>query len=168
MYVYITFGHLKQCIPRWCQRNVFIFHWNSSPLHILPPLSRHTDIVIKQQQKAKNSAMSTSELTLSLRAKCKSFHVLKHRDSHGTHEVYLSFYLSIYGSTALVDLGRFFSFLIYTQSVRLLGRWISPAQGRYLHTVQHKHKINAHWHSCLEWDSNPPSQRLSERRQFMP
>jgi hypothetical protein len=28
----------------------------------------------------------------------------------------------IYGSTALVDLGRFFNFLIYTQSVGLLGR----------------------------------------------
>jgi hypothetical protein len=41
--------------------------------------------------------------------------------------------LSIYGSTALVDLGRFFSFLICTQSVGLLGRGISPSQGRYLH-----------------------------------
>jgi hypothetical protein len=36
-----------------------------------------------------------------------------------------SIYLSIYGSTALVDLGRFFSFLIYTQSTGLLGRGIS-------------------------------------------
>jgi hypothetical protein len=43
-------------------------------------------------------------------------------------------HLSIYGSTALVDLGRFFSFLIHTQSVGLLGRGISPSQGRYLHT----------------------------------
>jgi hypothetical protein len=38
-----------------------------------------------------------------------------------------SIYLSIYGPTALVDLGRFFSFLIYTQSVRLLGRGISQS-----------------------------------------
>jgi hypothetical protein len=30
--------------------------------------------------------------------------------------------LFAYGSTALVDLGRFFSFLIYTQSVGILGR----------------------------------------------
>jgi hypothetical protein len=36
--------------------------------------------------------------------------------------IYLSIYLSIYGSTALVDLGRFFSFLIYIQSIGLLGR----------------------------------------------
>jgi hypothetical protein len=40
----------------------------------------------------------------------------------------------IYGSAALVDLGRFFSFLIYTQQVILLGRRISPSQGRYLRT----------------------------------
>jgi hypothetical protein len=61
-------------------------------------------------------------------------------------------YLSIYGSTALVDLGRFFSYLIYIQSVRLLGRGISSSQGFYLHTGQHKHRINGHRHPCLEWD----------------
>jgi hypothetical protein len=32
-----------------------------------------------------------------------------------------------------------FNFLIYTQSVGLLGRGISQLQGRYLHTEQHKH-----------------------------
>jgi hypothetical protein len=37
-----------------------------------------------------------------------------------------------------------------------------PSQGRYLH----KHKINADIHACLDWDSNPRSQRSSERRQF--
>jgi hypothetical protein len=36
-----------------------------------------------------------------------------------------------------VDLGRFFSFLIYTQSVGLLGQGISPSQGRYLHIDIH-------------------------------
>jgi hypothetical protein len=51
-------------------------------------------------------------------------------------------FLSIYGSRALVYLGRFFSFLIYTQPVGLLGRRASPSQGRYLHTEQHKHRIN--------------------------
>jgi hypothetical protein len=43
-----------------------------------------------------------------------------------------------------VDLGRFFHFLIYIQSLGLLGRGIIPSQGRYLHTEQHKHRINAH------------------------
>jgi hypothetical protein len=79
-----------------------------------------------------------------------------------------SIYLSICGSTALVDLGRFFRFLIYTQPVGLLARGISPSQGRYLHTEQHKHIINAHRHLCLEWDSNPRSQCSNERRWFMP
>jgi hypothetical protein len=57
-----------------------------------------------------------------------------------------------------------FSFLILRQSVGLLGRGISPSQGRYLH----KHRINADKHPCLEWVSNPWFQRSSERKQFMP
>jgi hypothetical protein len=55
---------------------------------------------------------------------------------------------------------------LYT--VGLLGRVFGPSEGRYLHTEQHKHKINAHRHPCLQWDSNPLSQRSSERRQSMP
>jgi hypothetical protein len=57
---------------------------------------------------------------------------------------------------------------IYVQSVGLLGQGISQSQGRYLHTEQNKHRINAHRHPCLEWDSNQRSQCSSERRQFMP
>jgi hypothetical protein len=75
--------------------------------------------------------------------------------------------LSIYGSTALVDLGRFFSFLIHKQSVRLLGRGISSSQGRYRHTELYKHRINAHGLRCLEWDSNPRSQCSSGQGRFM-
>jgi hypothetical protein len=52
----------------------------------------------------------------------------------------------IYGSTAHVGLGSFFSFLIHTLSVGLLGRGIRPSQGRCLHTEQHKHRINANRH----------------------
>jgi hypothetical protein len=54
-----------------------------------------------------------------------------------------------------------------TQSVALLRQGISPLQGRYLHTEQHKNRINAHRHPCLEWVSNPRSHCLSERRRFM-
>jgi hypothetical protein len=50
--------------------------------------------------------------------------------------------LSTYTTTALMDLDQFFSFLIYTQSVGLLGRSTSPPQGRYLHTEQRRK--NAH------------------------
>jgi hypothetical protein len=59
---------------------------------------------------------------------------------------------------------RLFSFLIYIQSVRLLGRGIRPSRGSHLHTGQHKHRINSHRHPFLEWYSNPRSQRLSQRR----
>jgi hypothetical protein len=55
----------------------------------------------------------------------------------------------------------FFIFMIF-------GREISPSQGRYLHTEQHKHTINAHRHLCFEWDSKPRSQCSSARKRFMP
>jgi hypothetical protein len=71
-------------------------------------------------------------------------------------------------TTALVDLDRFFSFLMCTQSLGLIGRGISPSQGRYLHTEQHKYRINSNIHPCLEWDSNPRSHCSSGRRRFMP
>jgi hypothetical protein len=49
-----------------------------------------------------------------------------------------------------------FQFLdLFTQSVGLLGWGISPSQGRYLHTGQHKHKKNVYRHPYLKWDSNP-------------
>jgi hypothetical protein len=64
----------------------------------------------------------------------------------------------------LLGPGLFFSFVIFlTQTVALLGRWISPSQGRYLHTGQHKHR-----HLCREWNSNPRSHLSSERIQSMP
>jgi hypothetical protein len=74
----------------------------------------------------------------------------------------------VYGSTALVDLGRFFTFLIYAESLGLLGRGISPSQGHYLYTEHHTHRINASRHPCLEWDSNQRSLSSSGRRRFMP
>jgi hypothetical protein len=61
---------------------------------------------------------------------------------------------SAYGSILLLlDLGRFFGFLIF-YTVGLLGWGISPSQGSYLHTDQHKHRINAYKHP----DSNARSQ----------
>jgi hypothetical protein len=41
--------------------------------------------------------------------------------------------------------GLFFSFIFFfTQTVGLLGRVISPSQGHYLHTGQHKHRIDVY------------------------
>jgi hypothetical protein len=65
--------------------------------------------------------------------------------------------------------GVFFSFVIFfTQTVELLGRVISPSQGRCLHAEQHKHNKRTRRHPCLEWDSNPRHQLPSERTQFIP
>jgi hypothetical protein len=52
-------------------------------------------------------------------------------------------------------------FLNLRHSVELLRRVISPSQGRYVTKT-----ISTH--PCIEWDSNPRSQRSSERRQFVP
>jgi hypothetical protein len=54
--------------------------------------------------------------------------------------------------------------LFFTQSVGLLGRGISPSQGRYLRTGQQKHRTNGHRHPCLEFNSNPRPQCSSEPR----
>jgi hypothetical protein len=57
----------------------------------------------------------------------------------------------------LLGLDLFFNFVIFfTQTVRLLGRVISPSQGRYLHTEQDKHRTNAHT------DIHGPSARASK------
>jgi hypothetical protein len=45
----------------------------------------------------------------------------------------------------LLGPGLFFSSVtFFTQTVGLLGRVINPSQGLYLHTEQHKYRINAH------------------------
>jgi hypothetical protein len=64
-----------------------------------------------------------------------------------------------------LDLGHFFSFFIFYRVDRTPWTGISPSQGMYLHTGQHKHRINAHRHPCFEWDSNQRSQCFSRRRQ---
>jgi hypothetical protein len=85
----------------------------------------------------------------------------------------LSIYLSIYLRlcSPLLDLGRFFSFLIlYT-----VGR--TPWTGKkpiarplptHIDRTTHTHRINTHIHPCLEWDSNPWFQISSGRRRFIP
>jgi hypothetical protein len=47
----------------------------------------------------------------------------------------------IYDSTALVDLRHFFSVLILYTVDATPWAGISPSQGRYVHTEQHKHRI---------------------------
>jgi hypothetical protein len=66
-----------------------------------------------------------------------------------------------------VDLGHFFNFLIYTQSVGLLGPGISLLQGRYLHTEQHKHRKNADIHAASGIRAQDPSVRVAEDGSFL-
>jgi hypothetical protein len=98
--------------------------------------------------------------------------VFRERRNHDHHVIFYIryFFFLLNGSTALVGPGRFFSFLIYSQSVRLLGRVISSTKGLYLNTRQHKdRKTHIHTkHTWPTWNSNPPSQRPNERSQFMP
>jgi hypothetical protein len=56
-------------------------------------------------------------------------------------------------------------FLDLRQSVGLLGRGISWTHGATY--TEHKHRINADRHPCLEWDSNLRSPCSSGRRHFM-
>jgi hypothetical protein len=48
-------------------------------------------------------------------------------------------------------------FIFFTQSVGILGRGISPSQGRYLHIGQHKHRINADIHASSGIQTHDPS-----------
>jgi hypothetical protein len=65
----------------------------------------------------------------------------------------------------LLAIGCFFSLLIYTQSVGPHGQGISPSQGLYLNTEQHKHRINAHTdiHALNGIRTHDPSVRADER-----
>jgi hypothetical protein len=52
----------------------------------------------------------------------------------------------------------------FSQTVGLLGRVISPSQGSYLHTGQHKHRINAYTHQAsMIWVGFEPTIPASER-----
>jgi hypothetical protein len=73
--------------------------------------------------------------------------------------IYLSIYLWLYSPRGPWPLFQFLN--LYTVG-HLVGG-ISPSQGRYLHTIQHKHRINARRYPCLKWDSNPRSQYSSGR-----
>jgi hypothetical protein len=60
----------------------------------------------------------------------------------------------------------------FSQSVGLLGRVISPPQGNYVNTGEHKHRINAYTHTHTHTHT-PNIRSLSgirahDSRQFMP
>jgi hypothetical protein len=74
-----------------------------------------------------------------------------------------------YSEKTLLDLGRFFSFLIFYTVGRTPWKGDQPVSRPLpTHTGQHKHRTNAYRHPCLKWDSNPRSQCFSGQREFMP
>jgi hypothetical protein len=74
---------------------------------------------------------------LSLSGYCFTLIISQQKKANSTQLIYRSIYLSTRIYLCLYrhcELYRFFSFLFYTNSVRLLGRGISLSEGRYLHT----------------------------------
>jgi hypothetical protein len=65
-------------------------------------------------------------------------------------------------SASCSGLGSFCSFLNLYQSVGLHERGISPSQGRYLDTEQHKHRINLHSHGLNGIRTRDPTVRACE------
>jgi hypothetical protein len=74
-------------------------------------------------------------------------------------------YISLSVFTALSTLTAFSGFLIYTHTVGLLGRGISPSQGRCLHTEQHKQnkRIQTSWIWILRYDRRSAGQSVLEQ-----
>jgi hypothetical protein len=71
-----------------------------------------------------------------------------------------------YSEKTLLDLYRFFSFLIFHTVHKTLWKGDQPIARplpAHTHTVQHRHRINAYRHPCLKWNSNPRSSVLARR-----
>jgi hypothetical protein len=69
-------------------------------------------------------------------------------------------FFSPFKAQALIQFRNYFS-----QTAGLLGRGISPSQGRYLNTGQHKHRINTYTlniHALIGIRTQDPSVRASE------
>jgi hypothetical protein len=75
---------------------------------------------------------------------------------------------AVHPSTALCWALAAFQFLNLFTVGRTLGRGMIPPQGRCLYREQHKYRINAHRHPCLELVSNSRPPCSSGRRMFMP
>jgi hypothetical protein len=99
----------------------------------------------------------------SYKAKMKSYtYVICIKVRWKQTEVKLNSFIHLWLYSPLLGLGRFLSsVIIFTQAVELL---ISQSHGRYLHTGQHKHRINAHIdiHALSGISANNPSVRAAK------
>jgi hypothetical protein len=100
--------------------------------------------------------------------KLQTFHLEGASITNTSTNTFMSIYLWLYSS--LLDLHRFFGVLIFYT----VGRtpWTgdrSFARPLPKHrTTRTQNKLTQYRHPCLDWDSNPWSQCLSGRTQFMP
>jgi hypothetical protein len=81
--------------------------------------------------------------------------------------IYLSLSLSLWLYSPFVGHWPLFQFLnpIHSRQHSMDGG--SARRKAAAYTQNNTNRIDAHRHQCLEWDSNPRSQRSSDRRQFM-
>jgi hypothetical protein len=96
-----------------------------------------------------------------------NFHQVYHK-ANGKRQrryypVFLAFFFFYNDSSARSGPRPLIQFRIhFSYKVVLLVRVISPSQGRYLNTGQHKHRINKHTHASVWIPTHNPSIRASE------
>jgi hypothetical protein len=77
-------------------------------------------------------------------------------DNSNRISIYLHVSIYLWLCSPLLGLYNFFSFLIFHIVCRTPWRGISLSQGRYLHTGQHKHRINENRHPYTRVGFEPP------------
>jgi hypothetical protein len=95
---------------------------------------------------------------------CILFRNIKRWTKYISLSIYLSVCLWLY---IPLDLGRFFSFLMYTQSVGLLGMGISLSQSHCLHTEQHRQNKCTDIHVSSGIRNHDPSVLAGEDGSFL-
>jgi hypothetical protein len=116
---------------------IIIQGWYSMPnsnkwIQFLLPVRNENNLNMNPRKTPRDdeNRVSSSQFTPFIRSRSKYIH---------------SFIHSSIAYRSLLGPALFFSFVIFfNQTVGFLVRGISPSQGRYLHTEQYKHRINAH------------------------
>jgi hypothetical protein len=137
-------------------RNISFLHNVQNVSEALPTIVDTLLGIQRPKREADYSCPTNAEVKKVLSLNSTSIH------AYGAVLKNIKNYLSVYDFTDfLLDLGRFFRFLILYTVDRTPWTGEQPVV-RPLPTHR-----TTHTHPCLERDSNPRSQRSSERRQFM-
>jgi hypothetical protein len=147
----------------------------------IPKFRRETSAFCSQCWKVFKKFLKVKwKLLLKANLKCKKLFIIRRTSFILFERRLIAWHLSRFSSKSYYyyycwaavcwNLSAFSVFWSYTQSAGLLGLGISPSQGHYLHTEQHKHKINAHnidIHALNGIRTHDPSFRASEDK-FIP